>query len=546
MDILCLILFLSTVSLWFFANEYGTLYGVYGPTCAMRHRDANWLVLICLSASLLLIHLGTNAVGESLKECCTDHTLDCRAVLPILLSSLIVLTSFKFFGYKGSITYALIGALTGYWIISGNGFIFRWSWILSFIVAPLMAFTLSATIRAIFRAVFSRVKVHMITMSHYMRIITIICIILTASALGLNWGGMSHGIGDMIAEKEVAGLCTIVITAISVIVTLHLGREQNDEPSGTFADFSIYAVVSVGLSVAFTMIFFSFECTTSLIRLSPVPLSVSSLVISAIAGAETAQKARLIDNEEYIKEGISVIAVPGCSFVLTYLLFHIIGGESADHLVDFVVMGAAVLILLALVFAGYARRQHIQKEATERLVYTQQQQIYEHSRALNDMELKVVLSENQALHNTIEMKKQEVMNVALSIVEQREYLESLNEIIKQISQTSDERERDRLLSELSASLKQRLSYDRDVDSQYFYAQAEYLHEDFNAKLSENFPHLTPQERRLATLLRLEFSSKYIATLMNITPKSVEISRYRLRQKLGLSKGDNLVNYIKSI
>ena len=112
--------------------------------------------------------------------------------------------------------------------------------------------------------------------------------------------------------------------------------------------------------------------------------------------------------------------------------------------------------------------------------------------------------------------------------------------------TSDVREKDRLISELGASLKQRLSYDRDVDSQYFYAQAESLHEDFNAKLSENFPLLTTQERRLATLLRLGFSSKYIATLMNITPKSVEISRYRLRQKLGLSKGDNLVNYIKSI
>ena len=96
------------------------------------------------------------------------------------------------------------------------------------------------------------------------------------------------------------------------------------------------------------------------------------------------------------------------------------------------------------------------------------------------------------------------------------------------------------------AIRQRLSYDRDVDSQYFYAQAEYLHEDFNAKLSENFPDLTPQERRLATLLRLGFSSKYIATLMNITSKSVEISRYRLRQKLGLSRGDNLVNFIKSI
>ena len=165
---------------------------------------------------------------------------------------------------------------------------------------------------------------------------------------------------------------------------------------------------------------------------------------------------------------------------------------------------------------------------------------------LNDMELKVVLSENQALHNSVEVKQQEVMNVALSIVEQKEYLQSLNEIVKKLSKAKDETEKDGLIAELGSSLRQRLSYDRDVDSQYFYAQAESLHEDFNAKLTENFPDLTQQERRLATLLRLGFSSKYIATLMNITPKSVEIGRYRLRQKLGLSKGDNLVNFIKSI
>ena len=138
------------------------------------------------------------------------------------------------------------------------------------------------------------------------------------------------------------------------------------------------------------------------------------------------------------------------------------------------------------------------------------------------------------------------MNVALSIVEQREFLESLNDTVKRMTKTEDVMEKENLVAELGSAIQQRLSYESDVDSQYFYAQAESLHEDFSAKLSENFPNLTQQEKRLATLLRLGFSSKYIASLMNITTKSVEISRYRLRQKLGLAKGDNLVNFIKSI
>jgi DNA-binding NarL/FixJ family response regulator len=269
-------------------------------------------------------------------------------------------------------------------------------------------------------------------------------------------------------------------------------------------------------------------------------------MISAIAGTELVQKNRLINDSDYVKEGIAFVAAPGCAFVLTYMVVAIIGKKSSGEMEDMVVIAAAILFLAAIAFAGYARRQQRVKVATEKLVYSQQQQIYENSRALNDMELKVVISENQALHNAVEMKRQEVMNVALSIVEQKEYLQSLNEIVNKLATSTDEKEREGYISDLSNSLRQRLSYDSDVDSQYFYAQAEYLHEDFNAKLSENFPDLTPQERRLATLLRLGFSSKYIATLMNITVKSVEISRYRLRQKLGLGKGDNLVNFIKSI
>ena len=545
MNLVCLILFLSVTALWFFTNEYGTLMGVYEPTCAIPRRTLGWIV----SAGLLLAlwHCGKGAgdVGKVLHES-TTGTLACLDIVFMTLSVLIVLTVMSLFRIRGSAGWAILGSLSAFSIMTGEGFHPGWSHVVSFIAAPVMAFALSALILKIFKLIFSKVRMHMITISYYMRLLVIISIILTIYTLGLNWGGLLFGIGNIIDGCDVHLISRLAVIGIIMFIFLHLGKPQSDEPSGIFADFSIYTVLSVGFSVAAVLIYFSFDVSTSLIGLYPVPLPVSSIVFSAIAGAEVAQKSRLIDNSEYVKEVIAFIAAPGCSLVLTYIILHMTAGDATDHTMDFVVIGIAVVVLIALAFAGYARRQIRQKEATERLVYAQQQQIYENSRALNDMELKVVLSENQALHNAIEMKRQEVMNVALSIVEQREYLESLNSIVKQLSMTSDVREKDRLISELGASLKQRLSYDRDVDSQYFYAQAESLHEDFNAKLSENFPQLTTQERRLATLLRLGFSSKYIATLMNITPKSVEISRYRLRQKLGLSKGDNLVNYIKSI
>lgn len=543
MDILCLILFLSVVVLWFFDHEYDTLFGVYAPTCAMGRKG--FFALVFAGLSLALWASGTGPVKTALADC-FPAAMDAEAVVLVILSSLIVLMVLKAFEITGSMVYAVLGALVAYGLVTSDGFAFRWDVAMSFIAAPVMAFLLSAGIMACFKAVLSRVRVHMITMSYYMRFAVVSCVLLTALALGFNWGGLLCGVGGMIAGGRMVTLTVIAAVVVIMSAFMHFSKEQDVESAGLFSDFTIYAVVSVGSAAAVSMIFFSFGSTASLIGLSPVPLSVSSLVVAAVAGVEAVQKTRLISSQEYVREGIASVAAPSCSFVIAYIMFSFIGGETSDPMVDFMVMAAMFLILIALSFAGYVRRQRVVKEATERLVYTQQQQIYENSRALNDMELKVVLSENQALHNAVEMKKQEVMNVALSIVEQKEYLESLNTIVKKLAKTKDERERDKLISELSASLRQRLSHDREVDSQYFYAQAESLHEDFNAKLAENFPDLTPQERRLSTLLRLGFSSKYIATLMNITPKSVEISRYRLRQKLGLSKGDNLVNYIKSI
>ena len=544
MTTLFLILFLSAAALWFFTSEYATVFGVYRPTCAMGDRDFRAVVFAGLLGTIW--HGASFPVAASVYDHIGYIHIDSCSAMVVMMTALMALLTLKLFSVKGSFAYAFMGALSAYWVIQGGSPSTDWGFLISFVAAPVMAFVLSMAMRSLFRLIFRKVSVHMITLSYYMRLAVILSIVLTAFAVGLNWGGFLCGIGAMMHEGRVVTLAALAVVGAISLIFLTQDKDMRAEASGIFADFSIYAVVSVGLSVAVTLLFFSFDQTASLLMMAPVPLSVSALVMAAVAGSEVAQRSRLVDNSEYVKETTAMFAAPLAAFVLSYALLSIIGDGSEDAMVGFVVLAAALLVLLALAFTSYARRQRVGREAMDRVVYAQRQQIYEHSRALSDMELKVVLSENQALHNAVEMKRQEVMNVALSIVEQREFLESLSSTVKKLEKAEDDKERDRLISELSSSIKQRLSYEGDVDSQYFYAQAESLHEDFYAKLSENFPNLTHQEKRLATLLRLGFSSKYIATLMNITPKSVEISRYRLRQKLGLEKGDNLVNFIKSI
>ena len=546
MNLLCLILLVSAVMLWFAFAEYGSLFGVYYPTCAIRHRNFPPVVFVFMIAAVLFS--GYSGISDTMTGAIQSAVIDCRSAFVLLLSSFITLLALRFFSIRASVVYALLGALTAHMFSTTDAYSLEWGFVLSFIAAPVVAYVISLVLSLLLKAIFSRLNLHIIKLAYYMRSVVVVCVILTAIALGFNWGGFLVGLGGSLeGETQSAAMLVsfIVAAAVSVIMMLS-NRAEIEKRSSIFADFSIYAVLSVGLAVTGTLLLFSFDETASLAHLSPVPLSASVLVMAAIGGVETAHKSALVDREEYLNEATGFVIAPLGSFFLTYVITSMIDADVHNQLDDFAVLAVAVAVLMALAFAGYVRMQRRQKDATDKLVYTQQQQIYENSRALNDMELKVVISENQALHNAVAMKKQEVINVALSIVEQREYLESLNQIVAKLSKTDDSKEKDNLIAELKSSLNQRLSYDRDVDSQYFYAQAESLHEDFNAKLSENFPDLTPQERRLATLLRLGFSSKYIATLMNITPKSVEISRYRLRQKLGLEKGSNLVNFIKSI
>ena len=70
--------------------------------------------------------------------------------------------------------------------------------------------------------------------------------------------------------------------------------------------------------------------------------------------------------------------------------------------------------------------------------------------------------------------------------------------------------------------------------------------DFLKKVKLAHPNLTSNDLRLCAYLRLNLSSKEVAPLLNISVRSVEIKRYRLRKKMELSHEQGLVEYILSV
>ncbi|HNX65349.1 MAG TPA: hypothetical protein PKH02_00625 [Bacteroidales bacterium] len=68
-------------------------------------------------------------------------------------------------------------------------------------------------------------------------------------------------------------------------------------------------------------------------------------------------------------------------------------------------------------------------------------------------------------------------------------------------------------------------------------------EGFFRKLKEKYPQLTVNDLRLCSYLRMNFTTKEIANLSNISSRAVEIGRYRLRQKMNLDHDVNLTEFL---
>lgn len=77
----------------------------------------------------------------------------------------------------------------------------------------------------------------------------------------------------------------------------------------------------------------------------------------------------------------------------------------------------------------------------------------------------------------------------------------------------------------------------------FHENVDMVNHEFMTKLKKNYPSLTNSELHLASLLRLELNTREIATVKNITPDSVKVLRYRLRKKIGLTKGTSLSEHL---
>ncbi|WP_181305793.1 triple tyrosine motif-containing protein [Rufibacter sp. XAAS-G3-1] len=205
----------------------------------------------------------------------------------------------------------------------------------------------------------------------------------------------------------------------------------------------------------------------------------------------------------------------------------------------YVVVG---LLLLLLFRHLYHARLHQDKERI-RLKLEQEKEEHLRREAIVN-EQKLVKLRNEQLESELAVKSRELANSALNIVSKNELLEGIRQEILLLKDASGKKLSPEQLKKLQKVIDEGI--DKGYDWNLFESSFNEAHENYFKKLKTLHPELTPKDLKLCAYLRLNMNSKEIASLLNITVRSVEISRYRLRKKLNLDHEKNLVEFLMEV
>tara|TARA_R110002072_G_scaffold151503_9_gene300978 strand:+ start:4003 stop:6822 length:2820 start_codon:yes stop_codon:yes gene_type:complete len=160
--------------------------------------------------------------------------------------------------------------------------------------------------------------------------------------------------------------------------------------------------------------------------------------------------------------------------------------------------------------------------------------------ALKESENKRALMrlKNEKLQQDIESKNRELAISTMSLIKKNEFLNSIKSELNHFTQ--EQKDVKKVIKIIDKNLNS------NDDWKFFEEAFNNADQDFFKKIKTNHTALTPDDLRLCAYLRLNLSSKEIAPLFNISPKSVEVKRYRLRKKMNLPNETNLTNYILEI
>lgn len=208
----------------------------------------------------------------------------------------------------------------------------------------------------------------------------------------------------------------------------------------------------------------------------------------------------------------------------------------------FLLAGVCLLLLitLALLRSSFRNKHRLERERNLRL-----QQQKEDMERQSQLQLKVekeeqgrLLTEQKLLNVQMDQMEKEAMADALQIERKNRLLLQLKEKLKNLETSDNAGYIDRMLKE-----EMRLEEIVEQSAKEF----KNIRADFFQKLKDQSEdRLSSLELKHCAYIHLRLSTKEIAAAFHIEPKSVRVSKYRIKQKLRLDKEVDLDRYLQQL
>lgn len=143
-------------------------------------------------------------------------------------------------------------------------------------------------------------------------------------------------------------------------------------------------------------------------------------------------------------------------------------------------------------------------------------------------------------------KSQEIADLLIMVERKNRALAQIKRDVQEAIEKARHLEDKSLLTPL-LNINMEISENLEGDSVIDRFEKEYdeANDGFMQRLSSRYPSLNQNERKACVYLRMDRSTKEMATLLHLSVRGVETIRYNLRKKLGLKKEEKLTAYLSA-
>ena len=176
-----------------------------------------------------------------------------------------------------------------------------------------------------------------------------------------------------------------------------------------------------------------------------------------------------------------------------------------------------------------------------------------HLRNLRKEELARQEAERQAEKQKIQQMKSDMLEAELqnknnelslqtsALLKRNQAIQALLDELERQKETLGDRYPNKLYIRMKNLIEESLN--DQADWLLFESHFNSAHQNFIERLRQQYSDITTGDLRICCLLRMNLSTKEIASLLNVSVRAIELRRYRLRKRLSLDGDTNLIDFL---